>query len=37
VVLHGATPTELAPVLSAWSGVRPDGLDRLPDNPGRMA
>jgi 5,10-methylenetetrahydromethanopterin reductase len=36
VVLHGATPTELAPVLSAWREVRPDGLDRLPDNPGWM-
>ena len=36
VVLHGATPTELAPVLAAWREVRPDGLDRLPDNPGRM-
>ena len=36
VVLHGATPTELAPVLAAWRDVRPDGLDRLPDNPGRM-
>jgi 5,10-methylenetetrahydromethanopterin reductase len=36
VVLHGATPTELAPVLSAWREARPDGLDRLPDNPGRM-
>jgi probable F420-dependent oxidoreductase len=34
VVLHGATPTELAPVLAAWRDVRPDGLDRLPDNPG---
>ena len=33
VVLHGATPTELAPVLAAWRDVRPDGLDRLPDNP----
>jgi 5,10-methylenetetrahydromethanopterin reductase len=34
VVLHGATPTELTPVLSAWREVRPDALDRLPDNPG---
>lgn len=35
VVLHGATPTELAPVLEAWSAVR-DGavLDALPANPG---
>jgi 5,10-methylenetetrahydromethanopterin reductase len=36
VVLHGATPTELAPVLAAWRDVRPDGLDLLPENPGRM-
>ena len=36
VVLHGATPTELAPVLAAWREVRPHGLGRLPDNPGRM-
>ena len=34
VVLHGATPTELAPVIAAWREVRPD-LDGLPDNPGR--
>jgi probable F420-dependent oxidoreductase len=35
VVLHGATPAELAPVLDAWRGVRPGGLDTLPTNPGR--
>jgi 5,10-methylenetetrahydromethanopterin reductase len=34
VVLHGATPTELAPVVAAWRDLRPDGLDRLPENPG---
>lgn len=34
VVLHGATPTELAPVLDAWRTIRPAGLDRLPANPG---
>jgi probable F420-dependent oxidoreductase len=34
VVLHGATPTELAPVLAAWGEVRPPGLDALPANPG---
>jgi len=34
VVLHGATPTELAPVLDAWREIRPAGLDRLPANPG---
>ncbi len=34
VVLHGATPAELAPVLDAWRRVRPAGLDALPRNPG---
>ena len=34
VVLHGATPTELAPVLDAWRVIRPGELDRLPTNPG---
>ncbi|WP_166134041.1 TIGR03857 family LLM class F420-dependent oxidoreductase [Nocardioides ochotonae] len=34
VILHGATPAELAPVLDAWRTVRPDGLDALPRNPG---
>lgn len=34
VVLHGATPTELAPVLDAWRTIRPSELDRLPTNPG---
>lgn len=34
VVLHGATPTELAPVLDAWRAVRPASLDVLPANPG---
>ncbi|NPC97406.1 TIGR03857 family LLM class F420-dependent oxidoreductase [Nocardioides sp. zg-DK7169] len=34
VILHGATPAELAPVLDAWRAVRPDGLDTLPRNPG---
>jgi 5,10-methylenetetrahydromethanopterin reductase len=35
VILHGATPTELMPVLEAWRGVRPaDTLDDLPVNPG---
>jgi len=36
VVLHGATPAELEPVVAAWRAVRPDGLDALPENPGRM-
>ena len=34
VILHGATPADLAPVLDAWRTVRPDGLDALPRNPG---
>lgn len=33
VILHGATPTELAPVLAAYGGLRPD-LPALPANPG---
>lgn len=37
VVLHGATPAELEPVLAAWRPIRPGGLDRLPRNPGRAA
>jgi alkanesulfonate monooxygenase SsuD/methylene tetrahydromethanopterin reductase-like flavin-dependent oxidoreductase (luciferase family) len=37
VILHGATPTEIAPVLTAWRPMRPAGrLDALPVNPGRM-
>jgi 5,10-methylenetetrahydromethanopterin reductase len=35
VILHGATPAELDPVLEAWREIRPDGLDALPRNPGR--
>lgn len=35
VILHGATPAELAPVLDAYRRVRPDGFDDLPRNPGR--
>ncbi|TDC93879.1 TIGR03857 family LLM class F420-dependent oxidoreductase [Actinomadura sp. 7K507] len=35
VILHGATPAELAPVLDAYRLVRPPGLDDLPRNPGR--
>ncbi len=34
VILHGATPTELAPVLDAWRAIRPAHLDALPTNPG---
>lgn len=37
VILHGATPTELAPVLDAWRTVRPRGrFDQLAANPGRF-
>lgn len=35
VILHGATPDELAPVVSAYRGIRPAGrFDHLPANPG---
>lgn len=37
VVLHGATPAELAPVVEAWRGRRSAALDELPVNPGRMS
>ncbi|MEQ6899851.1 TIGR03857 family LLM class F420-dependent oxidoreductase [Nocardioides sp. YIM 152588] len=36
VILHGATPTELAPVLKEWREIRPPALDPLPANPGWM-
>ncbi|MBO0852629.1 MAG: TIGR03857 family LLM class F420-dependent oxidoreductase [Nocardia sp.] len=36
VILHGATPTELSPVVSAYRGVRPVDRD-LPVNPGLMS
>ena len=36
VILHGATPTELAPVLTEWRRIRPaERFDLLPPNPGR--
>ena len=36
VILHGATPTELEPVLTAYREIRPPGrFDGLPANPGR--
>jgi probable F420-dependent oxidoreductase len=36
VILHGATPSELAPVLDAWRILRPTGrFDHLPANPGK--
>lgn len=35
VILHGATPTELAPVLEAWAAIRPaERFAGLPTNPG---
>ncbi|HEX4190265.1 MAG TPA: TIGR03857 family LLM class F420-dependent oxidoreductase [Marmoricola sp.] len=35
VILHGATPTELAPVLEAWRAIRSaDRFTDLPTNPG---
>ncbi|TDD86679.1 TIGR03857 family LLM class F420-dependent oxidoreductase [Actinomadura darangshiensis] len=37
VILHGATPGELGPVLDAYRSVRPAGFDGLPANPGRPA
>jgi 5,10-methylenetetrahydromethanopterin reductase len=38
VVLHGATPTELAPVVEAWRSARPEArFASLPANPGWMS
>jgi hypothetical protein len=35
VILHGATPDELAPVVSAYRAVRPTGrFEKLAANPG---
>ena len=34
VILHGATPAELAPILPAYRALRPSGLEELPANPG---
>jgi alkanesulfonate monooxygenase SsuD/methylene tetrahydromethanopterin reductase-like flavin-dependent oxidoreductase (luciferase family) len=35
VILHGASPRELAPVVEAYRAIRPAGrFDRLPANPG---
>jgi probable F420-dependent oxidoreductase len=36
VILHGATPAELAPVVEAYRAVRPVGRPDLPANPGWM-
>jgi 5,10-methylenetetrahydromethanopterin reductase len=36
VILHGATPAELAPVVDAYRAIRPTGrFDHLDPNPGR--
>jgi hypothetical protein len=35
VIMHGATPAELAPVADAYRPIRPIGrFDHLPANPG---
>jgi 5,10-methylenetetrahydromethanopterin reductase len=35
VIMHGASPAELAPVVEAYVGIRPNGrFDSLPRNPG---
>lgn len=34
VLFHGSTPTELAGVLGAWTGLRPESLARRAVNPG---
>ena len=36
VILHGATPAELAPVVDEYRGSRPDGFAALAANPGWM-
>jgi len=36
VIMHGASPAELAPVVKAYRAIRPAGrFDTLPSNPGR--
>lgn len=35
VILHGATPDELAPILDAYRNVRPARFAKAPANPGR--
>jgi hypothetical protein len=38
VIMHGATPTELAPAVAAYRSIRPTGrFDHLPANPGATA
>ncbi len=36
VILHGATPTELAPVIPAYRKIRHKKMQSMPANPGRM-
>jgi 5,10-methylenetetrahydromethanopterin reductase len=36
VILHGATPAEIAPILPAYRAVRPAIGPTMPANPGRM-
>ena len=36
VILHGATPAELEPVLAAYRKVRPAGFESVSANPGRF-
>jgi alkanesulfonate monooxygenase SsuD/methylene tetrahydromethanopterin reductase-like flavin-dependent oxidoreductase (luciferase family) len=36
VILHGATPAELAPIVDAYRAVRPADRVELPSNPGWM-
>jgi hypothetical protein len=36
VIMHGATPAQLAPVVEAYRDIRPAGrFDALDPNPGR--
>jgi 5,10-methylenetetrahydromethanopterin reductase len=35
VILHGATPAELAPILPAYRAARPSDISAWPANPGR--
>lgn len=35
VILHGATPSELAPILPAYRAARQSGHSPMPANPGR--
>lgn len=37
VILHGATPAELAPILPAYRALRPGHLTGTPANPGRSS